>query len=76
MAKQKYIEFASEEEFKKYLEVVIAATDFRLNDHLLHYAKQFFFDGYDTYEDYVKYGDAFVAVESADEGGGHAMLKL
>jgi hypothetical protein len=61
-------EFQTEEEFKNYLEAVIANDDFHpLDKAIRNYIKQFFFGGFDTFEDYMKYGDAFVSVEFKED---------
>jgi hypothetical protein len=43
-----------------------ALRDEMLNPYFRRLIKELFFGGFDTYEDYVKYGDAFIQIETKE----------
>jgi len=55
----------TEEELKALFENSFSA--FFSEDYLRQCIKDAFFDGYDTYADYIKYGDAFVPFELKED---------
>jgi len=51
----------SEEELREFVEGVIKSE--WTSEQFQTLFREFFFGGYSTYEDYVKYGEAFVNIE-------------